>query len=107
VRRASFADFFAHPALDLASPESVRARPAHLSGLSVVHSESVFYGAFVWVRRALNSQKRWFPARAGGQGVRRRAGAADRGGGGRRGLAAGAARASGRAPRGGRATILP
>jgi hypothetical protein len=28
------------------------------------HSKSDFYGAFVWVRRSLNSQKRRFAARA-------------------------------------------
>ena len=26
--------------------------------------ESILYGAFVWARRTLNRQKRWFPARA-------------------------------------------
>ena len=46
------------------SPATVRARPGRLSALSVFHSESVFYGALVWVHRALNSQKRRFPARA-------------------------------------------
>ena len=35
-----------------------------LSALSVYLCKSDFYGAFVWARRALNSQKRWFPARA-------------------------------------------
>jgi hypothetical protein len=35
-----------------------------LSALSVFLCKSGFYGAFVWARRALNSQKRWFPARA-------------------------------------------
>ena len=48
---------FVHP--------SVRALPGRLSDLSVFHSRSVVYGAFVWVRRALNIQKRRFPARAG------------------------------------------
>ena len=42
----------------------VRARPGRLSALSVSHSESGLYGAFVWARRALNGQKRRFPARA-------------------------------------------
>jgi hypothetical protein len=35
-----------------------------LSALSVFLCKSVFYGAFVWARRALNSEKRRFPARA-------------------------------------------
>ena len=39
-------------------------RPGRLSGLSVFHSKSVLYGAFVWARRALNDPKRRFPARA-------------------------------------------
>ena len=43
---------------------SVRALPGRLSGLSVPHIKSVLYGAFAWARGALNSQKRWFPARA-------------------------------------------
>jgi hypothetical protein len=34
---------------------SVRAIPWRLRGLSVSHSESVFYGAFVWVPRARSS----------------------------------------------------
>jgi hypothetical protein len=38
--------------------------PGRLSALSVFLCKSVFYGAFVWARRALNSQKRWFSARA-------------------------------------------
>ena len=42
----------------------VRARPGRLSALIVFHSESVLCSAFVWVRGALNSQKRWFPGRA-------------------------------------------
>ena len=32
---------------------TVRARPGRLSGLSVLHSNSSFYGDFVWVRREL------------------------------------------------------
>ena len=43
---------------------TVWARPGRLSGLSVSHSKSVFYGAFVRARRARNSQKWRFPARA-------------------------------------------
>ena len=43
---------------------SVRARPRRLSGLSVFLCKSVFYGAFVGARGALNSQKWRFPARA-------------------------------------------
>jgi hypothetical protein len=42
----------------------VRATQGRLSALSVLLFKSVFYGAFVWARRALNSQKRRFPARA-------------------------------------------
>ena len=38
--------------------------PGRLSALSVFLCKSVFYGAFVWARRVLNSQKRRFPARA-------------------------------------------
>jgi hypothetical protein len=45
-------------------PDTVRARPGRLSTLSVSHSKSFFYGAFAWARRALNSPKRRFPARA-------------------------------------------
>jgi hypothetical protein len=57
-------------------PCTVRALPGRLSGLSVSHSKSVLYGAFVWARRAL-SQKRRFPARTARAlhpraGVRRR-----------------------------------
>jgi hypothetical protein len=33
---------------------TVRARPGRLSALSVSHSKSGLYGAFVWGRRALN-----------------------------------------------------
>ena len=44
---------------------TVRARPERLSALSVSHSKSILYGAFVWVRRALNSPKRRFPAPPG------------------------------------------
>jgi hypothetical protein len=36
---------------------TVRARPARLSGLSVSCGKSSFYGAFVWVRWALNYEK--------------------------------------------------
>jgi hypothetical protein len=42
----------------------VRAILGRLSAISVLLCESVLYGAFVWARRALNSRKRWFPARA-------------------------------------------
>jgi hypothetical protein len=42
---------------------TVRARRGRLSGLSVFLCKSVC-GAFAWARRALNSQKRRFPARA-------------------------------------------
>jgi hypothetical protein len=46
------------------SLSTVRARPGRLSGRSLSHSRLVLYGAFVWARRALNGQKRWFLARA-------------------------------------------
>jgi hypothetical protein len=39
--------------------------PGRVSDLSVFLCKSVFYGAFVWAHRALSSQKRRFPARAG------------------------------------------
>jgi hypothetical protein len=51
---------------------TVRVRPGRLSALSVSHSKSALYGAFVWTRRALNRQKRRFPARAGAAAVLRR-----------------------------------
>jgi hypothetical protein len=44
----------------------VGARPGWLSAHSVSPSKSVLHGALVWTRRVLNSQKRRFPARAGG-----------------------------------------
>jgi hypothetical protein len=47
--------------------DTVRACSGRLSALSVSHSESNLYGGFVWARRALNRQKRRFPARAGGE----------------------------------------
>ena len=51
----------ARSALDPPTPgPGLRGR---LSGLSVSHSKRVFYGAFVWAHRALNSQKWRFPAR--------------------------------------------
>ena len=43
---------------------TVRALSGRLSGPSVPHSKSGFYGNFVWARSALNRQKRRFPARA-------------------------------------------
>ena len=43
--------------------------PGRLSALSVFYSKSVLCGAFVWARRALNSQKRGFSARAVGGSV--------------------------------------
>ena len=42
----------------------VRARPGRLSAFRVSPSRSILYGAFVWARRALNGQKRRFPARS-------------------------------------------
>ena len=50
--------------LDKAAIDAVRARAGRLSGLSISLYKSVFYGPFVWVRMALNSQKRRFSARA-------------------------------------------
>jgi hypothetical protein len=47
-----------------ASPRIGPGPPSLLSVLSVFLWKSVLYGASVWARRALNSQKRWFPARA-------------------------------------------
>ena len=44
--------------------DTVRAIPGRLSAISVFLCKSVFYGAFVWARMALNSQKRRFLARA-------------------------------------------
>jgi hypothetical protein len=41
-----------------AYPRAVRARPGRLSGFSIFHSKSNFYGTFVWARRVRNSQKR-------------------------------------------------
>ena len=43
---------------------SVRARPARLSALRVLHRKSVLYGGFVSPRRVLSSPKWRFPARA-------------------------------------------
>jgi hypothetical protein len=43
---------------------TVRARPGRLSAIGIFVCKSVLYGAFVWARRALNVQKRRFPARA-------------------------------------------
>jgi uncharacterized protein YbjT (DUF2867 family) len=54
---------------DLSAPlvgVTVRDLPGRLHALRVSHSKSVSYGAFVWARRAINSQKRRFWARAGG-----------------------------------------
>jgi hypothetical protein len=42
----------------------VRDRLGRLSGLLVSHSKTVLYGAFVWVHRALKSEKRRFSSRA-------------------------------------------
>ena len=41
---------------------AVRARRGRLSGLSVSLCKSIFYGAFVWARGALNRPKWRFPA---------------------------------------------
>jgi hypothetical protein len=45
---------------------TVRARRRRLSALSVFLCKLGFYGAFAWARRALNSQKWRFSARAAG-----------------------------------------
>ena len=42
--------------------------PGRACALSVLHGESVLYGAFVWVCMALNTPKRRFRARADGTG---------------------------------------
>ena len=42
--------------------------PGRVSGLSVSHSKSNFYNAFVWARGVLNGIFRRFPARAGSRG---------------------------------------
>jgi hypothetical protein len=39
---------------------AVRARPGRSSALSISHSKSVLYGAFVWARGALNRRKRMY-----------------------------------------------
>jgi hypothetical protein len=39
----------------LCTGAEVRARPGRLSALSVFHSKTIFYGGFVWARRALDS----------------------------------------------------
>ena len=44
--------------------DTVRAAQGRLSGIGVFHRKSILYGAFVWVRRALNCPKRRFPVRA-------------------------------------------
>ena len=78
--------------------------PGRLSARSVSLCKSVFYGAFVWARGALNSQNRRFPARAdpgrrlgGGRGLGGEGGA-DRGGLLQRVDARRAAAANGRLP---------
>ena len=49
-----------------------RARPRRLSTFRVFRSESMLSGAFVWVRAARNSPKRWLRARAVQHAARRR-----------------------------------
>jgi hypothetical protein len=51
---------------------TVRAVPGRLSAISIFPCKSVLYGAFVRARRALNRQKRRFPARAGDQRISNR-----------------------------------
>jgi hypothetical protein len=46
------------------SRHKVRAGPGQLSARSVLDSDSLLYGVFVWAYRALNTPKWWFPARA-------------------------------------------
>ena len=46
------------------SSSTVHAHPGWLSGVSFFLCKSIVYGAFVWVRRALNGRERRFPARA-------------------------------------------
>ena len=52
----------AHLAPSRSGPARGRSRAP--SALSTSHSETVFYGAFAWARRALDRRKRRFPARA-------------------------------------------
>jgi hypothetical protein len=52
------------PAAAVGSPDSVCIHPGRLRALSVSHRKSGSYGSFVRARWALNSQKRWIPARA-------------------------------------------
>ena len=59
-RRPAAAD----PNSALAAFPSVRAISGRLSALSVFDSKSVLWGCFVRARRALDSRKRQFPARA-------------------------------------------
>jgi hypothetical protein len=80
-----------------ASDTTVRARAGRLSGLSISLYKSVFYGAFVWVRMALNSQKRRSSTRA----VQRRAGPP------RGGRAPGSRRPRGDRPDGAAADLIP
>jgi hypothetical protein len=58
-------------ATNLKRMATVRALLGRLSALSVSHSKSVLYGAFVWVRRALTSPERRFLARPGSWKPRR------------------------------------
>jgi hypothetical protein len=43
-----------------AQEATVRVLPGRLSGLSDLHSKSIVYGGFVWVRGTLNGPKRRF-----------------------------------------------
>ena len=47
-----------------AASGTVRARPGRLSALSVSQRKSGLHGAFLWARRARNTPKRRFSARA-------------------------------------------
>ena len=49
------------PAARASSARTVRASRGRLSARSVFHRTSVFYGAFVWARRARNRQNTAFP----------------------------------------------
>ena len=59
---AEYADEQSAGLVRLARLPGVRARLGLLSTLSILHSKSVSYDAFVWVCRALNIQKWRFTA---------------------------------------------
>ena len=55
-------------ALRCEDDDTVRAWPRRWRAPRVSHSESVFYGSFVWLPRARDRPKRQLPARAVGRG---------------------------------------